>query len=152
MSDGETDQAYIDRLVNDLPAFGLLPFVAMEQSTGFIFNRIWAAIKRESLNVVAKGVSTPKDVDDIMKAGAGMPQGPFWHMDQVGLDVVLDIENHYAKENPHFPRARGSSCRSTSMPETSARRPAADSSTTRRIQPSRSDALTSGISAFTPGG
>lgn len=103
MSDGETDQSYIDRLVNDLPAFGLLPFVAMEQSTGFIFNRIWAAIKRESLNVVAEGVSTPKDVDDIMKANVGMPQGPFWLMDQVGLDVVLDIENHYAKENPHLP-------------------------------------------------
>jgi 3-hydroxybutyryl-CoA dehydrogenase len=24
-------------------------------------------------------------------------------MDAVGLDVVLDIENHYAAENPHLP-------------------------------------------------
>jgi 3-hydroxybutyryl-CoA dehydrogenase len=25
-------------------------------------------------------------------------------MDQVGLDVVLDIENHYAEEFPHLPK------------------------------------------------
>jgi 3-hydroxybutyryl-CoA dehydrogenase len=25
-------------------------------------------------------------------------------MDEVGLDVVLDIENHYANENPHLPK------------------------------------------------
>jgi len=24
-------------------------------------------------------------------------------MDQVGLDVVLNIENHYAQERPHLP-------------------------------------------------
>jgi 3-hydroxyacyl-CoA dehydrogenase len=31
----------------------------------FIFNPIWAAIKRESHWVVAEGVSTPEDVDKI---------------------------------------------------------------------------------------
>jgi 3-hydroxybutyryl-CoA dehydrogenase len=30
--------------------------------------------------------------------------GPFQLMDQVGLDVVLDIENHYAEEFPYLPK------------------------------------------------
>ena len=32
---------------------GLLPFHVVKESVGFIYNRIWAAIKRESLAVVA---------------------------------------------------------------------------------------------------
>ncbi len=103
MSDGETDSAVIDFLEQRLPDFGLLPFVARRESTGFIFNRIWAAIKRESLEVVAEGVSTPEEVDAIMVANMAIPEGPFRLMDRVGLDIVLDIEEHYAAENPHLP-------------------------------------------------
>lgn len=103
MSDGETDPAVIDFLESRLPEFGLLPFVARKESTGFIFNRIWAAIKRESLQVVAEGVSTPEEVDAIMVANMAIAEGPFRLMDRVGLDIVLDIEDHYAAENPHLP-------------------------------------------------
>jgi 3-hydroxybutyryl-CoA dehydrogenase len=103
MSDGETDPAIIEFLTTRLQDFDLLPFVARKESTGFIFNRIWAAIKRESLEVVAEGVSTSEDVDAIMVANMGLTDGPFRLMDRVGLDVVLDIEEHYAAENPHLP-------------------------------------------------
>ena len=33
-----------------------------------------------------------------------VPAGPFQLMDQIGLDVVLDIENHYAEECPYLPK------------------------------------------------
>ena len=33
----------------------------------------------------------------------GTEIGPFRAMDQVGLDVVYDIEEHYAAENPTLP-------------------------------------------------
>ena len=57
----------------------------------------WAAIKREALAVVAEGVATPGEVDGIFRvASATMADGPFRLMDRVGLDVVLDIEEHYA--------------------------------------------------------
>ncbi|MFF3919772.1 3-hydroxyacyl-CoA dehydrogenase family protein [Streptomyces sp. NPDC001852] len=79
------------------------PIGGHQKSTGFIFNRIWAAIKREALEVVAEGVSTPQDVDEMWKINTGAPAGPFRMMDQVGLDVVLDIEKHYAAENPALP-------------------------------------------------
>jgi 3-hydroxybutyryl-CoA dehydrogenase len=86
-----------------LPEFGVHPFEARRECTGFIFNRIWAAIKRESLAVVAEGVARPEDVDGMFRVNWGVPAGPFQMMDLVGLDVVLDIENHYADEFPHLP-------------------------------------------------
>lgn len=103
MSDGHTDPAIMDLLKARLPRYGVHPFEAHKESTGFIFNRIWAAIKREALSVVAEGVSTPQDVDEMWKINMGTPAGPFRMMDQVGLDVVPDIENHCADENPALP-------------------------------------------------
>lgn len=104
MSDGQTDRGLLDTLLAVLPEFGVFPFEARKESTGFIFNRIWAAIKRESLAVVAEGVARPEDVDGMFKVNWGVPAGPFQMMDLVGLDVVLDIENHYAQEFPHLPK------------------------------------------------
>jgi 3-hydroxybutyryl-CoA dehydrogenase len=104
MSDGQTDRELLDTLLTVLPEFGVFPFEARKECTGFIFNRIWAAIKRESLAVVAEGVAAPEDVDGMFKVNWGVPAGPFQMMDLVGLDVVLDIENHYAEEFPHLPK------------------------------------------------
>jgi 3-hydroxybutyryl-CoA dehydrogenase len=104
MSDGQTDRGLLDTLLAVLPQFGVYPFEARQECTGFIFNRIWAAIKRESLAVVAEGVARPEDVDGMYKLNLGAAAGPFQMMDLVGLDVVLDIENHYAEEFPHLPK------------------------------------------------
>jgi len=105
MSDGQTDRGLLDTLLTVLPEFGVHPFEALRESTGFIYNRIWAAIKRESLAVVAEGVARPEDVDGMFKLNWGVATGPFQRMDLVGLDVVLDIENHYAQEFPHLPES-----------------------------------------------
>jgi 3-hydroxybutyryl-CoA dehydrogenase len=104
MSDGETDRGLLDTLLNVLPEFGVYPFEARRECSGFIFNRVWAAIKRESLAVVAEGVARPEDVDGMFKVNLGVQAGPFQMMDLVGLDVVLDIENHYAEEFPYLPK------------------------------------------------
>ena len=103
MSCGQTDASIIPMLVDRLPAYGLVPFEVHRESQGFIYNRIWAAIKREALAVVAEGVSTPEDVDRIFTLTLGAPFGPFRMMDAVGLDVVLDIEEHYAAEREGIP-------------------------------------------------
>ncbi len=102
MSCGKTTDEVIARLLERLPAYGLLPFNVLKESVGFIFNRIWAAIKRESLAVVAEGVSTPQVVDQLFESVMGS-LGPFRRMDKVGLDVVLDIEEHYAAIRPGIP-------------------------------------------------
>lgn len=103
MSCGKTDPGVIELLKDELPKYGVFPFEARKESTGFIFNRVWAAIKRESLALVAEGVSTPEELDEMCKINMHTRIGPFRLMDKVGLDVVLDIENHYANENPNLP-------------------------------------------------
>lgn len=103
MSCGKTDQAVIDALMATFPRYGLVPFHVRRESDGFIFNRVWAAIKRECLMVVEEGVAAPEDVDGMWNifTAPGIP--PFRLMDRVGLDVVLDIEEHYASVRPGLP-------------------------------------------------
>jgi len=102
MSSGKTERDVLDFVISTLPQYGLYPFEARRESTGFIFNRVWAAVKRESLEVVAEGVSTPQEIDEMFQLNSGSA-GPFRMMDQVGLDVVLDIEEHYCAEHPEYP-------------------------------------------------
>ncbi|MET4134882.1 3-hydroxyacyl-CoA dehydrogenase family protein [Pseudarthrobacter sp. PvP090] len=97
MSSGHTDPRIIELLMAELPRYALVPHRVRKQSTGFIFNRIWAAIKRESLLVVAEGVAEPRDVDALFADLFKSEITPFRFMDEVGLDVVLDLENHYCE-------------------------------------------------------
>jgi 3-hydroxybutyryl-CoA dehydrogenase len=101
MSCGVTRPELIEALMDVPPRFGLEPYHVQRESIGFIFNRIWAAIKRESLAVVADGVASPKDVDRIFQSVLRSAEAPFRLMDKVGLDVVLDIEEHYAASKEH---------------------------------------------------
>lgn len=103
MSCGKTDDGVIDALMDKLPQYGLLPFRCRRESDGFIFNRIWASIKRESLMVIEEGVATPEDVDGMWKIFTSVGIPPFRMMDRVGLDIVLDIEEHYASVRPAIP-------------------------------------------------
>lgn len=103
MSCGKTDEAVIDALMEKFPQYGLAPFRVRRESDGFIFNRVWAAIKRECLMVVEEGVAAPEDVDGMWSifTAPGIP--PFRLMDRVGLDVVLNIEEHYASVRAGLP-------------------------------------------------
>jgi 3-hydroxybutyryl-CoA dehydrogenase len=103
MSCGKTDPAIIDFLMEHLPLYGLVPFRVQRESVGFIFNRIWAAIKRESLSVVEEGVAKIEDVDRIWDLFTAHQTSPFRLMDRVGLDVVLAIEEHYAAVRNDIP-------------------------------------------------
>ena len=103
MSCGKTSEAVLEDLMERLPLYGVVPFHVRKESVGFIFNRIWAAVKRESLEVVQEGVSTPAEVDHMFEVLLGTHGGPFRLMDKVGLDVVLDIEEHYAAIHPELP-------------------------------------------------
>jgi len=45
--------------------------------TGFIANRIFAAVGAEARKIVEEGIATPEDVDTAMKGGFNWPAGPF---------------------------------------------------------------------------
>jgi 3-hydroxybutyryl-CoA dehydrogenase len=89
--------------MDKLPDYGLAPFRVRRESDGFIFNRIWAAIKRECLMVVEEGVAGPEDVDEMWRIFTRPGIAPFELMDRVGLDIVLAIEEHYADVRDGIP-------------------------------------------------
>ncbi|KAL1989087.1 hypothetical protein VTN96DRAFT_5850 [Rasamsonia emersonii] len=100
MGSDETKPEIITRLMEETKAHGFEPFHVRRTSTGYIYNRIWAAIKREALLALDEGIATPQEIDAIFKSVLKTPKGPCEQMDVVGLDVVLDIENHYAETRP----------------------------------------------------
>lgn len=64
----------------------------------FVFNRLWAAIKREIMHILADGVSDPREIDLLWEHMFKNGPLPCQLMDQVGLDTVAYIEDNYVKE------------------------------------------------------
>lgn len=95
-----TDADVLDALTVFSKQIGILPLRVMKESTGFIFNRVWRAIKKEVLKVADSGVASFEDIDRAWITKYGTHElPPFAHMDRIGLDVVKDIEEHYASES-----------------------------------------------------
>ncbi|KAJ5120554.1 uncharacterized protein N7515_009942 [Penicillium bovifimosum] len=99
MTDGYTAQEIFPFMVERSKEAAIIPYVARKESTGLIFNRLWAAMKREVLTILAEGVSVPEEIDAMWKElflkGGNLPCQT---MDNVGLDTVAFIESHYVNE------------------------------------------------------
>jgi 3-hydroxybutyryl-CoA dehydrogenase len=94
-----TSDETIEKVHQFARTLGLTPLLVRKESTGFIFNRVWRAIKKECLHLVDGGVASHEDVDRAWMIFLGTPFGPFGMMDRVGLDVVRDIEMVYYHES-----------------------------------------------------
>lgn len=81
-------------------AIRILPLRVRRESTGFVFNRVWRAVKKEVMRVADSGVASIEDIDRawMIKFGREKPP-PFAQMDRIGLDVIRDIELNYAAES-----------------------------------------------------
>jgi 3-hydroxybutyryl-CoA dehydrogenase len=95
----QTSAATMDALERFARRIRILPLRVQKESTGFIINRVWRAIKKETLKVADSGVASFEDVDRAFMTFFGITQGPFALMDGIGLDVVKDIEEVYAAES-----------------------------------------------------
>jgi 3-hydroxybutyryl-CoA dehydrogenase len=67
--------------------------VAVNDSPGFVSNRVLMPLINEAAYCVHEGVATPESVDTVMKLGMSHPMGPLELADFIGLDVCLDIMN-----------------------------------------------------------
>ncbi|MCW3979396.1 MAG: 3-hydroxyacyl-CoA dehydrogenase family protein [Candidatus Bathyarchaeota archaeon] len=94
-----TSDETMGRVREFMLSIGMAPLTVLKESTGFIFNRVWRAIKRECLHLVDDGIASFEDVDRAWMCLYGREMGPFGMMDRIGLDVVLDIENVYFEES-----------------------------------------------------
>lgn len=99
MTCGLTNTAVLEFVREKLEDAGMTTAIARKESTGLIFNRLWAAIKRETLLILAEGVSEPEEIDKLfVTMFKNSPTGPCGLMDAVGLDTVAFIEDHYVNE------------------------------------------------------
>lgn len=67
--------------------------IEVQDSPGFVSNRILMPMINEAIFTVHEGVASPEDVDSVMKLGMNHPMGPLQLADFIGLDVCLDIMN-----------------------------------------------------------
>jgi 3-hydroxybutyryl-CoA dehydrogenase len=65
--------------------------VEVNDSPGFVSNRVLMPMINEAIFCVFEGVATPEAVDSVMKLGANHPMGPLALADLIGLDVCLNI-------------------------------------------------------------
>ena len=65
--------------------------VAVNDSPGFVSNRVLLPMINEAAFCVMEGVATPEAVDAVMKMGMNHPMGPLELADFIGLDVCVDI-------------------------------------------------------------
>ena len=99
MKGAQTDDATIRAGMAFVKKLHMVPIVTWKEITGFTFNRIWRAIKREALHLVGDGYSDPEDIDRAWMLEYGTSYGPFGLMDKIGLDVIRDIELLYYRES-----------------------------------------------------
>ncbi|HXM39296.1 MAG TPA: 3-hydroxybutyryl-CoA dehydrogenase [Gemmatimonadales bacterium] len=65
--------------------------VEVNDSPGFVSNRVLMPMINEAIFCVMEGVATPDAVDQVMKLGMNHPLGPLALADLIGLDVCLAI-------------------------------------------------------------
>ncbi len=82
-----------------IESINCVPLVVLKETLGFVFNRVWRAVKREAIHMWAGGYADFRDIDRAWMVFTGMGLGPFALMDAVGLDVVYDVEMTYFNES-----------------------------------------------------
>ncbi|MBI5017771.1 MAG: 3-hydroxybutyryl-CoA dehydrogenase [Deltaproteobacteria bacterium] len=65
--------------------------VTVNDSPGFVSNRILMPMINEAVFTLYEGIASPKDIDTVMKLGMNHPMGPLELADLIGLDVCLYI-------------------------------------------------------------
>jgi 3-hydroxybutyryl-CoA dehydrogenase len=86
----ETDLETLQFINNITKKINKIPVEANDYP-GFIANRILIPMINEAIESLHHGVSSVKNIDNIMKLGMGHPMGPLQLADFIGLDVCLSI-------------------------------------------------------------
>ncbi|HXI33207.1 MAG TPA: 3-hydroxybutyryl-CoA dehydrogenase [Gemmatimonadales bacterium] len=84
----ETSDATVKKVVEVATALGKTP-VVVNDSPGFVSNRVLMPMVNEAVYCVMEGVATPEAVDTVMKLGMNHPVGPLALADLIGLDICL---------------------------------------------------------------
>ena len=77
--------------------YPLLP-IRVKETPAFVVNRLLIPVLNEACFALDENLASSRDIDNAMKAGAGMPMGPFELADMIGLDVSLEVAETLYRE------------------------------------------------------
>jgi 3-hydroxybutyryl-CoA dehydrogenase len=86
----QTSQETFDTIRELSVKLGKTP-VAVQDSPGFVTNRVLMPLLNEAMFALMEGVASAEDIDTAVKLGLNHPMGPLTLADYVGLDVCLDV-------------------------------------------------------------
>lgn len=92
----KTDRRIAQQVQAELKKWKKEPVLVARDLPGQLANRIFQAIIRESVAIVASGLASAEDVDTAISCGMGMrlPEwGPLQHLDAIGLDLGLAVQD-----------------------------------------------------------
>ena len=86
----DTGREYADDVAAILKSVGKVPVRVGLDIPGFVANRMQAALSREAIDLVERGIATPEDIDNAVRYGFGfryIAAGPLLMRDHSGIDV-----------------------------------------------------------------
>ena len=92
-----TDIEVMESVCTVLRQIGKRPVKVMHDVPGFLQNRVQQAMRREAINLVARGIASAEDVDAAVQWGFGfrlLGAGTLESMDLVGLEQILRIHSY----------------------------------------------------------
>jgi len=90
VSSKSTRKVVAERVAAILKSVGKVPVMVGLDIPGFLGARLQAALSREAINLVERGIATPEDIDNIVRYGFGfryLAAGPLLQRDHAGVDV-----------------------------------------------------------------
>ena len=87
----------VDKVINIIKELDK-EYVVVNESCGFIVNRILIPMINEAVGILAEGIASAEDIDKAMKYGANHPMGPLSLGDLIGNDIVLAIMDNLYEE------------------------------------------------------
>ena len=86
----ETSDETARAVVSLVEQLGKTP-VEVNDSPGFVSNRVLMPLLNEAMFALMEGVASAESIDTVFKLGMAHPMGPLTLADFIGLDVCLDI-------------------------------------------------------------
>lgn len=88
--------AMAEGIVSELKSWKKAPVLVRQDLPGQLANRVFQAIIREAIAIVASGLASAEDVDTAISCGMAMrfPEwGPLMHLDAIGLNLGLSVQD-----------------------------------------------------------
>jgi len=90
ISGNGTSEETIETTVEFTQSLRKIP-VRVKECIGFLVNRVLMASMAQALDFHETEEIDTREIDLVIKEGAGIPMGPFTLADTLGLDIVLDV-------------------------------------------------------------